>query len=99
MKLVIKKRWSFIQVTIEGFNCWDGSVSFGLNMFDFPILQGVPDSVQAVGDTQLRAIEKNVYPSGKVFTSNEINLIDCRWKIGIGMGVFGIITSLVMVVS
>ena len=68
-------------------------------MFDFPILQGVPNSVQAVGVTQLRAIEKIVYPNGKVLTSNEINLIDCRWKIGIGMGVFGIITSLVMVVS
>ena len=97
--MVIKKGWSFIQVTIEGFNCWDGSVSFGLNMFDIPILQGVPDSVQAVGGTQLRAIEKIVYPSGKVLTSNEINSINRRWKIGLGMGVIGIIASLVMVAS
>ena len=49
--------------------------------------------------TQLRAIEKNVYPSGKVLTSNEINSIDRRGKICLGMGVIGIILALVLLAS
>lgn len=101
----IEKQWRagpsnefpFYQVTIEGFNCWDGTVSFGFNMFDVPIIQGVPDSVQAIGFTQLRAIEKIVYPNGKVLTSNEINSINRKWKFGITLAILGVLTTLVLI--
>ncbi len=99
----IDKHWTagpsnsfpFYQVTINGFNCWDGSVRFGLDIYNIPIIQGVPDSVQAIGGAQLSAIEKIVYPNGDIVTYEEIHSMNRNWTIGIIVGVVVTIASII----
>ncbi len=57
------------------------------------------DGNRVIGIIDLNMIEKIVYSDGRVVTGEEIISSNRKWKYGVGMGIIGILATLVMVSS